>query len=196
VLLLGSLVPLALAPGIGHLSAAVMSLLLGGGVAAVGLGLGRPRAACAGTLGLMLLLDLGRLPPRPAPGYEEPQALWQAGDQTIEASLTASGGPPTHLVLLADAVYPGERAPYGLAASVNGRDYVWQCPFQHGRQWLELPLDGGAATTLDVKLGLSGAPDREANYVVVYRSATHEGWLLGLSEDPAVPAPTTTCSPA
>jgi hypothetical protein len=195
VLLVGSLAPLAVAPGVGHLSAAVMSLLLGSGVAAVGLGLGSARTSFVATLGLMLLLDVGRLPPRPAPGFEEPQALWQTGDQTIEASLNTSSG-PAHLAVLADAFYQGERAPYGLAATVNGHDYTWQCPFQKGRQWLELPVDTAEANSLDVKLGLSGKPDREANYLVVYRSATRDGWLLGLTEDPAAPAPITTCGRA
>ena len=192
IVVLGSLAPLAVAPGIGHLSAAVMSVLLGAGVAAIGLALDSPRAAFAGTLGLMLLLDLGRLPPRPAPGYEEPQALWQT-DQTIDASLD---GATSRLMVLADAEFEGQQAPFGLAATVNGQQHAWRCPFQHGRQWLELPLDGGSSSSLDVRLGLSGAPDRDANYLVVYRSATRDGWLLGPSEDPAAPAPITTCSPA
>ena len=74
----------------------------------MGLGLARPRAAFAGTLGLMLLLDVGRLPPRAAPGYEEPQALWQT-DQTIEATLDSESsgqlavfGPGHYLGLAAD----------------------------------------------------------------------------------------------
>jgi hypothetical protein len=196
VLVVGSLAPLAIAPGIGHVSAAVMMLLLGAGVATVALVLGSARAAFFATLGITLLLDLGRLPPRATPGFEEPQALWQVGDQRIEAVLSASGAAPSHLALLADAVYQGERAPYGLAATINGQDYAWQCSFQHGRQWLELPVDNAEANSLDVKLALSGAPDRQANYLVVYRSATRDGWLLGLTEDPAAPAPITSCTRA
>ena len=196
VLLVGSLAPLAVAPGIGHLSAAVMSLLLGSGVAAVGLALSSPRAAFVAVLGLMLLLDLGRLPPRAAPGFEEPQALWQTRDQSIEAQLGGSGGAPTHLALFADAVFAGDQAAFGLSATVNGRRVAWHCPFQHGRQWLDLPLDSGSSNSLDVKLGLSGAPDRQSNYLVVYHSTTRDGWLLGLTEDPAAPAPITSCSQA
>jgi hypothetical protein len=189
----GSLAPLAVAPGIGHLSAAVMSLLLGSGVAAVALALGSARAAFAATLGLMLLLDLGRLPPRPAPGYEEPQALWQT-DQTIEVALSATDQ-ATRLAVLTEAVFEGEDAPFGLTATVNGRRLDWACPFQHGRQWLELPLGNPAGSTLNGQLGLSGAPDREHNYLVVYRSANRDTYLIGLTEDPSAPAPTTTCSP-
>jgi hypothetical protein len=194
VLVLGSLVPLAAAPGIGHASAAVMSLLLGSGAAAVGLALGSPRAAFAATLGLMVVLDVGRLPVRPAAGFDEPQALWQT-DQTIEASLSGDGS--GHLAVFADAVFAGQHAPFGLSGTANGQRLAWQCPFVHGRQWLELPLDAGLATSaLDVRLGLSGTPDREQNYLVVYHSANRDGYLVGLMDDPSAPAPRTTCSPA
>jgi hypothetical protein len=189
----GSVAPVAVAPGIGHVSAAVMSLLLGSCVAAVGLALGSPRAAFVATLGLMLLLDLGRLPPRAAPGFEEPQAVWQT-QQMIQASL--SGEAPSHLAVFAQAVFAGDQAPFGLTATVNGRRLDWRCPFQHGLQWLDLPLGSSTASSLDVQLGLSGAPDREANYLVVYRSARRDGWLLGLTEDPAAPAPITNCTEA
>jgi hypothetical protein len=195
VLVLGAFVPLVMAPGIGHLSAAVMTLLLGCSAAAVGLGLGSPRSAFVATLGLMLLLGLGRLPPRAAPGYEEPQALWQT-DQTIDVSVSGGTEAVTaRLVVLAEPVFGGQQPPFGVAATVNGTPVAWQCPFQHGRQWLELPLDNPTASSLDVRLRLSGAPDREHNYLVVYRSANRDAYLIGLTEDPSAPAPTTTCSP-
>lgn len=194
VLALGSLAPLVASPGIGHLSAAVLSLLLGSGVAAIGTALGSGRATFLATLGLMLLLDLGRLPPRPAPAFEEPQALWQT-DQSIEATLSGAPTGP-RLAVFADAVFQADQAPFGLSATVNGEPRAWRCPFQHGRQWLDLPLEGASAPTLDVRLGLSGAPDRERAYLVVYHSATREGYLVGVAPDPAVPAPVTTCTPA
>ena len=192
-LVLGGLVPLAVQPGVGHLSAAVMSLLLGAGVAAVGLGLGSARGAFAATLSLMLLLDFGRLPPRAAPGYDEPLALWQT-DQTIEATL--SGDSAGRILVFAEPVFAAPQAPFGLAALVNGQALAWHCPFQPGQQWLELPLQENATAPLDVRLGLSGTPTREHDYLVVYHSTRHDGYLVELTEDPSVPAPITACSPA
>jgi hypothetical protein len=195
VLVAGAVGPLAVAPGIGHLSAAVLSLLLGSGAAAVALALGSARAAFLVTVALLTLLDLGRLPPHSGPGYEEPEALWQT-DQSLDVSLAVAGASPTRLAVLAQPVFAGDQAPFGISATLNGRRLAWQCPLQHSLQWLELPLPDRLVTgsTLDVRLGLSGAPNRDQAYLVVYRSASRDGFLIGLAEDPSVPAPTTTCA--
>jgi hypothetical protein len=195
VLLVGAFGPLAVASGPGHLSASVLSLLLGLGAAAVGLALGSARLAFFLVLAAVVLLDLGRLPPRPGAGFEEPEALWRT-DQAITAAVSVPASAEPRLFVLVEPVLSSAQAPFGMAATLDGRPLAWHCPFQPGLQWLVLPLEPGLLgqdRTVDVRLGLAGAPDRERNYLVVFRSAAHGGYLVGLAADPSVQAPVTTC---
>ena len=198
VLLVGALAPLAIAPGVGRLSASVMTLLLGASAAGAGLALGSPRLACGLAAGLVVLLSLGRLAPRPGPGYEEPEALWQT-DQRISLALPAQSA--STLAVLAQPVFTGSgsgaEAPFGLTATLNGsRSLNWRCAFVPGLQWLELPVEAGLSggAEVDARLGLTGSPDHQQAYLLVYHSTRHDGYLIGWQLDPSVSAPLTTCT--
>jgi hypothetical protein len=195
-LLVGALVPLGFAPGIGHVSAAVLTLLVGLSIASVALALGSGRATFLATTAVVLLLDVGRLPVRPGPGYEEPEALWRT-DQTLAVTALSSPGGLGSLALLAQPVVADAESPLGVGATVNGEAAAWQCPFQPGVQWLQLPIDPAlpaSGTSLDVRLRLTGAPDRDHDYLVVFRSSRREGFLVQAgAPDPSIPAPVTSC---
>jgi hypothetical protein len=197
VLIVGTIVPLAAAPRQGHVSAAVLTLLLSGAAAAAALAGGSPRLAFLAATAAILVLDLGRLPVRPGPGYEEPEALWRT-DQSITASVPVPPAARPELAVLARPVFAGAEPRFGLAASVGDASLSWNCRFQPGVQWLALPLDPAvvpASGSLDVQLRLTGAPSPEQDYLVVYRSARRDGFLVSLGgPDPSAPAPVTTCA--
>jgi len=192
VLLLGLVVRLVLGGGgVGDRSAMVMLVLLAvAGWLAARL-LAGPRAALFTLLGLVALLDLAALPPRNAPQYDDLQAFYRT-DQVLSAQPAVPSAENPAVTLLAQPVFSGAQAQFGIAGEVNGSALGWTCAFRHGIQTIALPLGTAAIAsgTADVRLHLSGSPSRESDYLVVYASSKLGGFVIGLqplaSLDPSV----------
>ena len=187
LVVLAALAPLAWARGPGHVSAAVMTALLGASVAAAASLLSSARTAFWLTTVVVVLLSLNRLPVPAGPGYEEPQALWRT-DQVISASVPAPSGV---LELVVQPVFLGDQPRFGLAGTVGGQPVVWTCPFQRGIQRLSLPV---RPAPLDVQLRLTGTPSREQDYLIMYRPTTHDGIFFSTTDLLTSSLPVTVCS--
>ena len=200
VLLLGIGLRLALHAGaVGDRSAAVMMLLLGLAAWAAGMVLATPRAAFVVTLGLVALLEVGALPARDVPEYDDRLAFYQT-DQVLAAQVSASprvAEKRLALTLLVEPIFSQTQPQFGLAGDVGGTALTWDCAFRYGLQRLVLPVPAAAVTNagaLDVRLHLIGSPSRETDYLLVYASSARGGFLVSLVNTGDVGQDATTCS--
>jgi hypothetical protein len=105
----------------------------------------------------------------------------------------------TDITLLVQPVFSGAQARFGLAGDVNGTSLQWSCPFQHGIQRLALGVPSEVVRgqpTADVRLHLSGTPERESDYLVVYTSSRLGGFVISLDPAGSPSANVTRCSVA
>jgi len=152
--------------------------------------LGTPRTAFVVTFGLMALLDLAALPARSSTAYDDRQAFYRT-DQVLAAQVPISPTPlqtaeAPVLTLLVEPIFAGARPQFGLAGDVGGAALTWVCPFQHGIQRVALPVPTmplAGAASLDVRLHLTGSPNRESDYLLVYTSSARGGVLISLAAD-------------
>lgn len=186
--------------GVGDRSAVVMATLLSIGVWLAARLLGGPKTAFLVTAGLLTLLDLAALPPRDAPIYDDLEAVYRT-DQVLSARLAPATGAlqsSTALTLLVQPIYAGAQPTFGLAGEIDGTTLSWRCQFEHGMQQLALPLPPPVLTNgtnaLDVKLHLSGAPDRETDYLLVYASSRRGGLLISLDDAGSLGPSLTRCA--
>lgn len=165
-----------------------------------------PRAALVTCLAVVALLDLGALPARNAPEYDDQQAFYRT-DQVISAVVAipsgSAGSPGSDLAVtvLAQPVFGGQQAQFGLAGDVNGASAAWACPFQRGIQRLALPLPPPSLTrsggqTADVRLHLTGSPARDGDYLVVYASSRLAGFDIALQPTASLDSTVTHCTAA
>lgn len=186
--------------GVGDRSALVMASLLAIGAWLAARLLGGPRTAFLVTLGLMALFTVAALPPRNAPEYDDVEAVYRTDQLVVTAQLSVPSGmsqQPALLTLLAQPVFPAAQPTFGLAGEVNGTPLGWQCAFARGVQRLALPLPQRAlssASTLDVRLHLTGSPSRETDYLLVYTSSRRGGVLVSLEGAPNPDRTATLCS--
>ena len=185
--------------GVGDRSALVMATLLTIGAWLAARLLGGPRTALVVTLGLMALFNVAALAPRNAPEYDDVEAAYRT-DQVLTAQLPVPSGvpqPPAMLTLLAEPKFPAAQPTFGLAGEVNGTPLGWQCAFARGIQRLALPLPQSAlssASTLDVRLHLTGSPSRETDYLLVYTSSRRGALQVSLESAPNPDRTSTFCS--
>ncbi len=186
--------------GVGDRSALVMATLLTIGAWLAARLLGGPRTAFVVTLGLMVLFNVAALPTRNAPEYDDVEAVYRT-DQVVAAQLPVPSGipqQPAMLTLLAQPIFPAARPTFGLAGEVNGTPLGWQCAFARGIQRLALPLPQRAlnsASTLDVRLRLTGSPSRETDYLLVYTYSRRGGLMVSLENAQNADRTATLCSP-
>jgi hypothetical protein len=196
VLILGLAARLMLGGGgVGDRSALVMATLLTVTAWLAARVTGGPRAAFLVSLGLMALLDVAALPRRGATEYDGVEA-WYRTDQVVAAQLAGPTAERANLTLLVQPVFGGAQPSFGLAAEINGASLRWACPFTREIQRLLLPLPREAlerASTLDVRLHLTGSPSRESDYLMLYTSARLGGPLVSLESSAAPAAGVTTC---
>jgi hypothetical protein len=195
VLLVGVVLRLVLGgSGVGDRSAIVMTVVLAAGAWLAARFLAGPRAAFGVALGLVALLDVAGLPRRGATEYDDLQAFYRT-DQSFSASVPAPAGASVVTVLV-EPVFEGPQARFGLAGEVNGVSVQWTCPFRAGQiQRIALPLPTAVTSgTMDVRLHLSGAPDRDSQYLVVYASSRLGGFVIGTSAADAVGPDVTRCA--
>jgi hypothetical protein len=196
VLVLGLVIRLVLGGGgIGDRSALVMAVLLAMVSWLAARLLAGPRVALAVLAIVVALLDLAALPPRSPAAYDDLQALYRT-DQVLPLQLSVPSGQELAMTVLAQPVFAGEQAGFGLAAEVNGTPLAWTCDFRRGVQRLALPLPSGLASgkVADVRLHLSGAPDRAGNYLVVYASSKLGGFVVDLQPVAGLDADVTRCA--
>jgi hypothetical protein len=167
--------------GVGDRSAMVMTVLFAVAAWLAARLLAGPRAALAALAVVVVLLDMAALPPRNPPEYDDLEALYRT-DQQLTLQLTVPAAQDLGLTVLAQPVFSGQQAPFGLAADVDGSSLAWTCPFQRGVQRLALPVPRGAleANVANVQLHLSGTPSRESDYLVVYASSKLGGFVIEL----------------
>jgi hypothetical protein len=198
VLLLGVGLRLALHAGaIGDRSAAVLLLLLGLGAWAAAVVLATPRTAFVVTLGVVALLDVGALPARGLPEYDERQAFFQT-DQVLAAQVPAvfSTQSAAALTLLVEPVFSAAQPRFGLAGDVGGTSLTWDCAFRRGLQRLALPVTSlpASAAAVDARLHLTGSPSRDGDYLLVYASSARGGFLVSLVNAGDVGQGATSCT--
>ena len=188
--------------GPGRTTLALLVALVGGAVWAGAYTLLGARTACWAALVAVLLLSTAGLPVRRAADYEWAQALYET-DQVGRATetLDPANSNARALRVLAEAVFPGERAPYQLQTEIGSQAMTWTCPFVHGRQWLVLPLSPGAlAGTSEVPLSfrLAGQPNRDSAYLVLFGSFRLPGIYILSFGEPTSPdgLAATVCQPA
>lgn len=183
--------------GVGDRSAIVMTVLLAASAWLAVQLLAGPRVALFVTLALVVILDLAALPARRSVEYDDLQAFYST-DQTFAAQLAVppgSAGQDLAISLLAQPVFNGAQAQFGLAGDVDGTAMQWTCQFQHGVQRIALPLSTIALNgTADVRLHLSGAPNRESEYLVVYASSRLGGFMVSLQRQAMLDSGVTRCS--
>jgi hypothetical protein len=174
------------ASGPGDRAATVMMVLLALGGWIVALLVNSPRGAFFALLGLVALLDLGALPARNPPAYDEREAFYRT-DQVLSARVpVASGlgqGEPVVTVLV-EPVFAGQSARFSLAGEIGDATLAWNCAFRRDLQRLALPVPAALLTApgpLDVRLHLIGSPNRETDYLLVYASARRGGPLVSLT---------------
>jgi hypothetical protein len=154
VLLVGVLLRLAVRPlDVPAASAALLAALLWIGVWLTAVLVSTPRSAFVVGLVAMLALDIAALPPRALVDFDRREALYRT-DQTLTLPVPPGS---TQLVVLVEPVFDGAQPRFALAG--------WSCPWLRGRQYVALPLRPG---TTSVGLRLTGAPDREGEYLIVY----------------------------
>jgi hypothetical protein len=190
--------------GVGDRSAVVMSVLLAvAGWLAAWL-LAGPRAALVVGLVLVALLDLAALPARNASDYDDLEAFYRT-DQTLSAQLAVPGGGDQGgglaITLLAQPYFAGAQPRFGLAGEVNRTPLQWTCDFPRGIQRIALPLPVGVAAsesndTADVRLHLTGVPDHNGEYLVVYSSSRQGGFVISLEPIGAQNTSETRCAVA
>jgi hypothetical protein len=186
--------------GVGARSAVVMLtlLVLGLGLAAW-LGTRSARGVFWIVLATSAAVDLGALPVRNAPEYDEREALYRV-DQAVGRSVEVpSNGSPLMLTVLAQAVWPADRPQpaFGVAAEVAGQQLAWRCEFERDIRRLALPVPGeivANAQNVDARLRLTGVPSRETDYLVVYSSSGQGGYLIWLTPETSLSADITHCS--
>jgi hypothetical protein len=143
-------------------------------------------------LAVIALLDSAALPARNPPPYDDLQAFYRT-DQVLDAQVPMPvGGAPSALTVLAQPVFGGAQAAFGLAGDVNGVPQTWMCPFGRGIQQLALPVAPDAVQkasrpTAEVRLWLTGSPSREGDYLLVYSSSTRGGFLVSFDDAAARP---------
>jgi hypothetical protein len=158
VLAIGTLVRLAVRPiDVTAVSATLLAALLWIAVWVVALLLTTPRRAFVVGSVAMLVLDIAALPARTFVPYDQREALYQVG-QTLAVPAAAS---ERQVVVLVEPVFAGDQPVFGLEG--------WSCPWRRGLQYLVLPV---AAATDRVELRLTGTPNAEREYLVVYSSST------------------------
>jgi hypothetical protein len=181
VLVVGTLVRLILAgAGLPSLSGTILAVLLWLGVWAATLLLAPARAAFFVGIAAMAILDLAALQPRTPVAYDDREVLYRT-DQVLARQVTASAG-HTLLLILAEPVFEGVQARFGLAGLIGASSVEWSCPFRHGIQRLALPLPAPVSGPLDVQLRLTGAPSRETDYLMIFASSAERGPLISVAE--------------
>jgi hypothetical protein len=184
VLVVGTLARLFLAGGgVPGLSGTVLAVLLWLGIWLAALLLARARGAFFVGLAAMVVLDLAALQPRTPVAYDDREVLYRT-DQVLARQVTASDGDRV-LLVLAEPIFAGERARFGLAGLIGTSSVEWSCPFRHGIQQLALPLAAPVSGPLDVQLHLTGAPTRETDYLVIYASSAERGPLISTARSAA-----------
>jgi hypothetical protein len=187
------------AGGPGDRAATVMMALLALGGWIVALLVSSPRGAFFTLLGLVALLDLGALPARNAPEYDEREAFYRS-DQILSARvpLTPGLGQDEPVVtVLVEPVFVGQRAPFSLAGEIGDVTLTWNCALRRELQRLALPIPPALlsrAGLLDVRLHLIGSPNRETDYLLVYASARRGGVLVSLTRAADAGADATLCT--
>jgi hypothetical protein len=145
-----------------NLSATLLGLLLGAGVAVTAWLVLAPRAGFVAALAAMLVLNVAALTPRAIAPYDERQALYRT-DQDL--SLPVPNGASSVQVLV-EPVLTGPTPRFGLAGNLdNGPVVAWSCPWRPGMQRVELPLPTSGST---LRLRLTGSPSRDGDYLLVY----------------------------
>ncbi len=186
--------------GVGDRSAMVMLVLLSAAAWAAARVLDGPRSAFFATLVVVALLDLGALPQRTPPPYDDLEAFYRTDQQlSMPAVGVPTGLDPNAAVLtvIAQPTFAGAQPQFGLSGSINGTPASWNCAFQHGVQTLALPLPPGAlgsGPTADVQLHLSGSPSAESEYLVVYASSHQGGFLVSVAPATGLDASVTRCA--
>jgi hypothetical protein len=171
--------------GPGDRAAVVMTALLAVGGWSAAMVLGTTRMAFVVVLSLVALLDLAALPARNPLEYDEREAIYRT-DQVMSVRVPVMPGigqAQPVLTLLAEPVFVGQRAHFGLAGEIGDATLTWNCAFQRDLQRLALPVPPALVTgagRLDVRLHLIGSPSRETDYLVVYASAARGGFLVSL----------------
>jgi hypothetical protein len=181
-LILGLLVRLAVGGGgTGVRSATLLGFLLTLGAWLAARVVAGPRTGLLVTVACVALLDVAALPTRSVVQYDDVQALYRT-DQVVSAHLSGVDQDMLTLTVLAQPTFSGTRPTFGLAGEVNGIAMAWNCQFQHGVQRLALPLRDAmrqtSATGIDVRLWLTGSPNRESDYLLVYQSSRTGGVLI------------------
>ena len=173
-----------------------MGLLLGGAAWLTARHFGGTRAALVAVAAVVVLIDVAALPPRNQPEYDDLEAFYRT-DQVLSAQLAAPGDTDVAVTLLAEPVFSGAQPRFGIAGEVNGTPLQWTCPFQHGVQRLALRVPSDLVRdrqTADVRLHLSGSPDRATDYLVVYSSSRLGGFVISLDPAGSSAANMTQCS--
>jgi hypothetical protein len=182
--------------GVGDRSAVVMATVLTVGAWLAARLVGGPRTAFLVSIGVMALHDIAALPERGAPEYDGMEG-WYRIDQVVSAQLAVPNAATPSLTLLVQPVFTGAQPSFGLAADVNGVPLSWTCPFERDIQRLALPIPRealGGASSIDVRLHLTGSPSREADYLILYTSSRRGGPLLSLASAPVAGEAVTSCS--
>jgi hypothetical protein len=175
VLGIGTLLRLLLGGlSVASLAAALLSALVWLGLWLVSLLLASGRAAFFVGLVAMIVLDVAGLPPRALVEYDDREVLYRT-DQSVAAPLLA--GAPT-VYLLVEPVMASAQPRFGLAGELGTVRVEWSCPVRRGVQRLALPLPPGAPGASDLRLHLTGAPARDGDYLVVYKSAAAQGLVV------------------
>jgi hypothetical protein len=80
-----------------------------------------------------------------------------------QALLVQVAGSSSEVVVLVEPVFEGAQPRFALAG--------WSCPLRLGKQYLALPVATGTQT---IELRLTGTPNREGEYLIVYTPAVQE----------------------
>jgi hypothetical protein len=193
ILVAGSLLRLALGGfNVPTLSAAGLGTIVWIGVWLAALLLARPRVAFIVGLAAMAMLHFGALPPRPSVEFDDRQALYRI-DQFVTTRVTPAVG-DTLLLALVEPAFSGPQPRFGLVGEIGSARATWTCPFRHGMQRLALPLPQSISGPIDLKLGLTGSPARDGDYLLVYGSARQGGPLLTTASASTVGSDVVRCA--
>jgi hypothetical protein len=98
------------------------------------------------------------------------------------------------LLALVEPAFSGPQPRFGLVGEIGSARVTWTCPFRHGMQRLALPLPQSISGPIDMKLGLTGSPARDGDYLLVYGSARQGGPLLTTASASTVGSDVVTCA--
>jgi hypothetical protein len=171
-----------------------MLVLLAIGAWSAGWLLASTRGGFFATLVLVVLYTLAALPPRNQLEYDDRIALYRPDQSVVGSVVVSSAARQPVLTVLAEPI--STRPQFGLAGDVGAARYAWVCPVRQGMQRFALPLQREvlAGEPIEVRLSVTGAPSREADYLLVYTSARLPGPVMSLVDAATVDGSATRCN--